>query len=151
MSSRTKKIITLLLRWFLGLVFVYAAVGKITDPAGFAGQIDNYRILPWILVGIIAAILPWVELLCGLLLLTGQWLRGAALWVMAMNLVFIIAIASAMIRGLSIECGCFALQAQAGQVGLARILEDVVFLLTAAVIYRQTDGTDSAGLPVELL
>ncbi len=136
MNNKIEKIVVLFLRWFLGVVFIYAAVGKIMDPSTFAGQIDNYRILPYIFIGPMAAILPWVELLCGLLLIIGRWLNGASLLTIAMNVVFIIAIASAMIRGLDIECGCFSLQSQGSQVGLRRILEDVIFLVSAALIWR---------------
>jgi len=135
MSKGLEKIIILLLRWFLGVVFIYAAIGKIIDPNTFAEQVDNYRLLPWILVIAVAVILPWVELLTALLLLIGRWLAAASLWVIAMNLVFIMAIFSAMVRGLNIDCGCFSLHSQGSQVGLHRVLEDVVFLLAAGLIF----------------
>jgi putative oxidoreductase len=137
MNSRTEKILGLILRWFLGSVFIYAAVGKIWNPAGFAEQIDNYRLLPWILVTCVAFILPWIELLSAIFLLIGRWLRGASLWMIAMNAVFILAITSAMWRGLDIDCGCFSLQAQASRVGFQRLVEDGIFLLAAMMIFWQ--------------
>lgn len=145
MNDKIENIVVLLLRWFLGVVFIYAAVGKILDPITFAGQIDNYRILSYIFISPLATILPWVELLCGLLLIIGHWLRGASLLTVAMNLVFIIAIASAMIRGLDIDCGCFSLRAQGSQVGLRRIVEDVVFLAAATLIWRYETGKENRG------
>ena len=127
--------IVLALRWFLAAVFIYAGVGKILNPAAFAEDIDNYRMLPYILVTIMAAIMPWLEVLCGLLLIFGKWLKGATLLLIAMNFVFIIAIGSALARGLDISCGCFAVSDDGIKVGYKRLLEDVVFLVAAAIIY----------------
>ena len=127
--------IVLALRWFLAAVFIYAGVGKILNPAAFAEDIDNYRMLPYLLVTIMAAIMPWLEVLCGLLLIFGKWLKGATLLLIAMNFVFIIAIGSALARGLDISCGCFAVSDDGIKVGYKRLLEDVVFLVAAAIIY----------------
>jgi uncharacterized membrane protein YphA (DoxX/SURF4 family) len=138
MNKKLERTIAVILRWSLALVFLYAAVGKLANPKLFAEQIDNYRLLPWILVGLTAVILPWLELFTALALLFGRWLRGASLWIMAMNLVFIVAIMSAMLRGLDIECGCFALQAETSRVGLQRLFEDILFLLAAGMIYWHT-------------
>ncbi len=129
-----KKIILVLLRLFLAGVFIYAGIGKIADPAGFADEIDNYRMLPYILVTLMAAILPWVEVFCGVLLLFGTWVRGTSLLLILMNVVFIIAIGSAMARGLDIECGCFKVGGES-KVGFVRLVEDFVFLAAAAVLY----------------
>ncbi len=138
MNKKLESAIAVILRWALALVFLYAAAGKIADPKLFAEQIDHYRLLPWILVGLMAMILPWLELFSAIALLVGRWLRGAALWMMVMNVVFIIAILSAMVRGLDIECGCFTLQAHASRVGLQRLAEDLLFLLSAGLIYWHT-------------
>ena len=102
--SKTRKIdiLELVLRWALALVFIYAGAVKIMDPNGFAEQIDNYRVLPYILVTLMAAILPWIEVLCGLLLILGKSIKGSSLILIVLNVVFLIAISSAMARGLDI-------------------------------------------------
>jgi len=137
MNDKTKNTLLILLRWFLAGVFIYAALGKIADPAAFAEQIDHYRLLPWPAVAAAAVVLPWLELLCGLLLIGGIWVQGASLWLIVLNGVFIAAIASAMVRGLDIDCGCFSLQGHASQVSLQRIAEDLFFLLIAVLTFRQ--------------
>ncbi len=137
MNDKTKNTLLVLLRWFLAVVFIYAALGKIADPAAFAEQIDHYRLLPWPAVATAAMVLPWLELLCGLLLIGGRWIQGASLWLIVLNAVFIVAIASAMVRGLDIDCGCFSLPGQASQVSLHRIVEDLFFLLIAVLSFRQ--------------
>ena len=134
--------LVLILRLFLAAVFIYAGVGKILNPAAFAEDIDNYSMLPYLLVTIMAAIMPWVEVLCGLLLIFGKWIKGATLLLIAMNFVFIIAIGSALARGLDISCGCFAMSDDGIKVGYKRLLEDVVFLVAAVIIYYRAVLSD---------
>jgi putative oxidoreductase len=141
--DKTRQGITLILRWYVGLVFIYAAAGKIWNPGIFAADIDNYRLLPYLLVTLMAAVLPWVELICGLLLVAGRRLQGASLVVIAMNVVFILAIGSAMIRGLDITCGCFAVTAEGARIGIARLLEDIFLLSATAMIYVRSLGGEA--------
>ena len=67
-----------IVRIVLGGVFLYAGFAKITDPTAFAGSIAAYRILPYFGNYLVAAVLPWVEVLCGLLLIVDYRTRGAA-------------------------------------------------------------------------
>ena len=46
----------------IGALFVYAGAMKIFDPIGFAGDIDNYKILPWAIGVRLAFYLPWLEI-----------------------------------------------------------------------------------------
>jgi uncharacterized membrane protein YphA (DoxX/SURF4 family) len=103
---------TLLLRTLLGLVFLYAAAGKIIDPQGFARTIGNYQILPAALIPPAAVVLPWIEAACGLLLITGFFVQAGALIVNALMVVFIAAFAFNLYRGIDISCGCFTTVAQ---------------------------------------
>lgn len=130
-----KKILLLVVRIILGVVFISAGIGKVLNPTDFANDIDNYRMLPYVLVTVMAVILPWVEIIVGLLLIFGKFLHGSSFIVIALNLVFIFAISTAMVRGLDIDCGCFSLASGASKVGIVRLVEDVIFLAMAAVIF----------------
>ena len=91
-----------------GGVFIYASVHKILYPALFARDIYNYQLLPDAWINPLAIYLPWLELFCGLALISVRPLRGgAALLIGGMLVAFIAAIISAMARGLDIHCGCF--------------------------------------------
>ena len=127
-------------RWLIAAVFLYAGITKIVDPAAFAVDIDNYRLLPYLLVGATAAVLPWLEVICALSLLSGLWLRGSALLLVLLNLIFFLAIASAMARGLDISCGCFGSGPGAGRVGFQRLGEDLLLLAGSAWIYFGVHG-----------
>ncbi len=91
----------------VGLVFVMASLHKISSPVQFADIVDNYRILPPLFVNFVAVVLPWVELLCGILLLAGFIRGGCALVLAGLTLVFIVAISFNIARGLDFDCGCF--------------------------------------------
>ncbi|MBN1466329.1 DoxX family membrane protein [candidate division KSB1 bacterium] len=129
-------LLLLLMRLFLGALFIYSGVVKIINPAAFAEAIDNYRMLPYLFVTLMAIILPWVELIAGVLLLIGRWLRSSSLIIMLLNIVFIIAITSAIFRGLDIGCGCFSVSEDAAKVGVLRLLEDILYLILAIILFR---------------
>ncbi len=105
--------ISLLVRVALGLVFVYSSWAKIADPPAFAEMVWNYGILPGFLVNPIAIILPWLELLAGLALISGFLRKGAALLIGLMLVVFMVALSTDLARGIAIECGCFPTASEA--------------------------------------
>ena len=95
----------------LGAIFVVAAWPKIIDPPSFAHMIYNYRIVPGALINISALVMPWVELLAGLCLILGIWVRPARWVITAMLVAFIVAISINLLRGNAIDCGCFDVSA----------------------------------------
>lgn len=97
-------------RWYLGVLFVGACLHKIADPRAFALDVATYDVLPLVVINVVAIVLPWVELAAGGMLLAGTRTRAAALLVTAMMLVFLVALLSALSRGLDMSCGCFASQ-----------------------------------------
>ncbi len=91
----------------LAAVFIYAGVVKANDIVAFAGQIANYQILPYAWNYLVASILPYLELLCGILLLLNMRVRPAVLVLFVLNVIFMFVLFSAIIRGFDIDCGCF--------------------------------------------
>ena len=91
----------------LAAVFIYAGVVKANDIVAFAGQIANYQILPYAWNYLVASILPYLELLCGILLLLNMRVRPAVLVLFCLNIIFMVALISAIARGFDIDCGCF--------------------------------------------
>jgi len=61
----------LLLRIYLGGLFIYASMYKINYPGEFAETIASYQLLPFWAVNVTALIMPWVELVIGVLLVLG--------------------------------------------------------------------------------
>ncbi|MFZ1221576.1 MAG: MauE/DoxX family redox-associated membrane protein [Chthoniobacterales bacterium] len=101
------KIVWRIIAILIGALFVYAGAVKIIDPAAFARDIDNYKILPWQPSVWLAFYLPWLEVLAGLALITRILFRGAVLIVTGLMIVFVVASIVAKARGLDVSCGCF--------------------------------------------
>jgi putative oxidoreductase len=93
--------------FIIGGLFIYAGVVKVLDPVQFAADIDNYKILPWTIGVRLAFYLPWLEIFCGLALITRKLYLGGLSLLTAMVVVFITASVIAKARGLDITCGCF--------------------------------------------
>ncbi len=93
----------------LGLAAVWFASGvpKALDPDGTYVAVRAYDVLPEAGVEVVAAVLPWVEIALGVLLLLGAGTRAAAVLSGGLVLVFVAGVAQAWARGLSIDCGCF--------------------------------------------
>jgi putative oxidoreductase len=99
-----------IVRWLLGGILVWAAVSKLPNLQEFYGALAAYRLpLPAMVLRFTAAVLPWLELFCGLLLLAHLWYRAALLWFLILCLAFLIATGEAWLRGLDISCGCMNL------------------------------------------
>jgi putative oxidoreductase len=88
-------------------VFIYAGAIKALDPIRFAGDIDNYKILPWAIGVRLAFYLPWLEIFCGLALIARRLYLGGLSILTVVICVFIVATVAAKVRGLDITCGCF--------------------------------------------
>ena len=90
-----------------GLVFVLAATQKAQHWRIFSAVLANYRLLPRALVTPAAALLPPVEMLVGILLLSAQIRPFGALAAIALLSLFAAAMAINLKRGRSeIDCGC---------------------------------------------
>ena len=96
-----------LARALLGGVWLVAGALKVPDPTESVRAVRNYRILPEAVVPLVGHALPVLEILVGLCLLVGLLVRANAALSAVLLLSFIVGIASAWSRGLSIECGCF--------------------------------------------
>ena len=91
----------------VGGLFVYAGILKALDPVRFAGDIENFHIIPWPIGVRLAFYLPWLEILCGIGLFVRQLRTGALAILTALTTIFIVASIAAKARGIDVTCGCF--------------------------------------------
>ena len=105
--ARLPDVIGALARFGLAAVFLVSGLLKAADPDQTYVAVRAYDVLPDIGVEIVAALLPWVEIALGLLLLAGVGTRLVAVLSAALLLVFVAGVIQAWARGLSIDCGCF--------------------------------------------
>jgi uncharacterized membrane protein YphA (DoxX/SURF4 family) len=142
-QARVVEVFGVLARWFLGGMFLYMGLSKAMHPVEFLKLVRQYDLLHHhLLLNVVASALPWFEIFCGLLLLLGVAVRGAAVMLVAMLIPFSVAV---LMRALAIheagslpfcaikfDCGCGA-----GEVFICRKLAENVFLtiLSATLIF----------------
>jgi uncharacterized membrane protein YphA (DoxX/SURF4 family) len=124
-----------LIAWVVGCYFICAAYYHIENPAKFAESITLYKMVPLWAVNAQAIVMPWFELIAGLALLVRPWRRPGAVIISVLLVVFIVAVSSAVYRGLNIDCGCTK---HASKVGLPIIVRNVAMLggMMAILWYR---------------
>ncbi len=110
----------LIARMVLGILFIKMGWDKIGDPVAFLKLLRQYEIFPpsaYLLENFIALTLPWIELVCGLALIVGVFVRGAGLTFLLMLTGFTIVIAIRAIGmyktgeyasfcDVAFDCGC---------------------------------------------
>lgn len=119
-------------RLLLAGVFVVSAVAKFRDRPGARTAVEQFGV-PRALVGLVAAALPIVELVCAVLLLTAD--PGATLGAVGSALLliaFTIAITVNLRRGRRFSCHCFG-QVSGGEIGWPTVARNLVLLSLAGV------------------
>lgn len=97
----------LVARIALGALLVLTGVLKAGHATDLAAAIAGFRLLPAGVVAPLALVLPWFEILLGGYLLAGLFTRVAG-WVAAAAFAsYAGAIASAVLRHIPANCGCF--------------------------------------------
>lgn len=126
---------TMMARWILGGLFVYMGMNKALHPVDFLKLIHQYDLVKnyWLL-NAIAAVLPWFEVFCGLLLLAGIAVRGSALmlilmlalftWIVFQRALSLQAALHIPFCAVKFDCGCGS-----GEVFICRKLTENFFLL----------------------
>ena len=144
----------LLARMLVGGVWVVAGVLKLPDPNENVRAVRAYDLLPESVVPVVGHALPILEILVGLCLLLGLLTRVAAIVSAVLLVAFVVGIASAWGRGLSIECGCFGGGAGPAANAAAKypweIARDVGLLALSAWLVRRPRtpwATDNRLLP----
>lgn len=97
----------LVARLVLGGVWLVAGLAKAGDLDASVRAVRAYRLLPEPLAQAVGSALPLAEVLLGLLLVAGLFVRASAVASAVLMAAFVAGIASAWARGLRIDCGCF--------------------------------------------
>lgn len=143
LKIRDNEYIELVVRLAVGVIFIYASLDKIAYPAQFARIVYNYHLLPGNLINLMAIILPWIEIICGLSLIFGIYKKGSVYIFNLMVLMFIIAITVNLIRGVDLECGCFTVSSKAKGSALSLLIRDIgLLILTVYLLLNRATRFD---------
>jgi putative oxidoreductase len=130
----------------LGALFVFAAFLKLKDPQAFAEAVKAFKIFDLDtaahLVVMAAFTVPWLEMLCGILLIFGLWTRAAALALTGLILAFTVGIISVLVRDLDVSCGCFGDYEWPckGNIGTCHVLRNSVLLASSLLVLWRGGG-----------
>jgi uncharacterized membrane protein YphA (DoxX/SURF4 family) len=97
-------------RFILAAILLLAAIGKIPEIAKFVDVVSSRGLLPWSLAKVYGSILPWLELILGILFALGLFSRITAGTSILMIFSFIIANGTAVYTNSSLECNCFGFE-----------------------------------------
>ncbi|HEY6235094.1 MAG TPA: MauE/DoxX family redox-associated membrane protein [Candidatus Elarobacter sp.] len=139
MSPKVVGIGVLVLRVVLGAIFVVAGASKVGHADMFAAQIAGFRLLPQTVIAPLALGLPFLEVMLGGYLILGLFTRASAWVAVALLAAFDGAIASAVVRGMSVSCGCFGPN-DATVTTWAEVARDAIFVLLAVIVALRAPG-----------
>jgi len=136
----------LVARVLLGGLFIFAAVMKLRDVQGFAFAVQAFDIIPKNanhVSQLLAFVVPWTELVLGICLVLGLWVRAASLLLSILLLAFIAGLASVLIRQMNITCECFGRFEFPckGQVSPCHIIRNCVLLAVTLFVLWKGPGS----------
>ncbi len=149
-AARVRDVVGTVARLGLAAVFLVSGVLKAVDPDATYVAVRAYDVLPRAGVAVVAAVLPWLEIALGIVLLAGLATRAAAVVATGLLLVLVAGVVQAWARGLAIDCGCFggggAVDPGATTYG-QELLRDAGFLLMAGWLVVRPATLGAPSLP----
>ena len=137
--ERIVAIAVLVVRVAIGIVFLVAGAAKVGHAAEFAVEIAGFRLLPPAVIGPMALGLPLLEIVLGACLVLGVFTRTVGWIAVAVFAVFDLAIASAVVRGMTVSCGCFGPN-DTTVTTWAEVARDAVLVVVAIVVALRAPG-----------
>lgn len=123
-------------RWALGVIFIYASLHKIGDPASFARIVYGYELFPDVTINLIAIVLPFIECVVGCALIIGVYPKSAALIANVLMVQFIVVISVNLIRGHEFDCGCFTGASETPEPAWVTLIRDLGLLALGLIVCR---------------
>ncbi len=102
--------LSLIGRIVVGQVFIFAGLMKVTDPQSVAMSIITFDVISKdneTLISLAAHIVPWMEIVAGLLLVMGLFTRAAASVILLMLAGFVALVLHALNQDHPVICSCF--------------------------------------------
>ncbi|MFA5906644.1 MAG: MauE/DoxX family redox-associated membrane protein [Desulfobacula sp.] len=124
----------LLVRFYLGGLFIYASLNKINFPAEFSDNIAAYVLVPHFFVNPMAVFMPWIELVSGVCLVAGIRVRASATVICTLLALFITALVIVLLKKTPIDCGCF--QNVGDPVSHVTLIRDLIWLAMGVYVFR---------------
>jgi putative oxidoreductase len=129
-------------RLFLGGILVYAGLTKLANPLQFSAAIEGYQLLSADGVIWTSRIIPWLEIVLGMGLIFGLWIRFFAALAGSLLVFFLLVMVAATLRGIEADCGCFGVGEKISSFTLIR---DAFLILPAVYLFFKTGRSRDKG------
>ena len=126
-------------RVLLGALLLVTGALKVGHAADLAAAIAGFRLLPPAVIGPLALALPFFELLLGAYLAAGLFTRASAIVAAAQFVIYAAAIASAVLRHIPANCGCFGPH-DAAVADWPHVAFDLALALASALVAYRAPG-----------
>lgn len=137
------------IRVLIGIILIYAAIPKLSFPERFLNTVMMYNIAPSGVNILIAATLPWLELLIGVCLILGIAVQGAIAASAGLFITYSVALVSVHHRGLAFDCGCFGTMSGHSSTLDASVIGRTVVLAVVASALAINDLARTCGWQID--
>lgn len=123
----------LAIRLILGAVFIASSIGKLQQPHDFALYVVACNLLPYSISLAIGYCLPWLELIIGVVLVTGFFTRHAAMVSMLLIASFTITNSCELIADPQGVCGCFGISLVVVTYAVSLVIDFVMMFMAVCL------------------
>ena len=127
--------VVVILRLALAAIFIGAAAPKLLHFDRFAENVLDYAVLPVQWTNLVAVWLPAFELVVGLSVLVGLWVRAGALAMVAMATMFLGALVWVQSGPTPLPCSCFSTDPGGAARTWLSLWQEAVLVLLACVLW----------------
>ncbi|HHL57775.1 MAG TPA: DoxX family membrane protein, partial [Bacteroidetes bacterium] len=114
----------------LGIILIFSGIAKIADPSKAVNLMLEFKVIPELVILIVVSILPILEILIGVLLISGMYPKFASISALVLfSGFFFISIYGTLI-GLSSDCGCFGSVIKS-RIGWGMVVRNGMFVVGA--------------------
>lgn len=135
----------LVARLSIGLIFAWAAIGKVRDPFAFAEGILSYELTSPAQARVVAVVLPVIELALAAAFVLGWQLWICSLVACLLLIVFSLATLRSLLSGRRFRCNCFG-AGRGDLIGWEMILRNVALMGLAIAGSAASSASDPSPL-----
>jgi uncharacterized membrane protein YphA (DoxX/SURF4 family) len=129
-------------RFILGGIFVFAGLAKMGNPGHFSDSMSGFKLLHSSILLEVGMFILWLEAVAGVLLVAGAMSRASAVLLTSLLIMFLGVLSISLIRGLDIDCSCFAglLPSKLEKLGPFAIIKVIVLGIPGILAFRFGPG-----------
>lgn len=132
------KTLLIVTRWFIAIILILAALGKMLDLKGYYDVLITYQLFPDFTLWPIVIFMPLLELFIAFSMISKWQLHNGALASILLHAAFAVVLVFELLRGTQIpNCGCFGVF-MARPLTWATPVEDIMMIGLSYFIYRSS-------------